>query len=79
MFPARRKSIFAAGTRIRVTHYVRVGGTRWQTTVEGVVEREDHRPVGGIEMEGKASYASSSLFACGSEDIASLPSPFGSK
>jgi hypothetical protein len=35
---------------------VRVGHRRWLTQVEGVVEGEGRRPVGGIEMGGKASY-----------------------
>jgi len=35
---------------------VRVGHRRWLTRVEGVVEGEGRRPVGGIEMGGKASY-----------------------
>jgi hypothetical protein len=39
-----------------VTQHVRVGGRRWLTQVEGVVEQEGYRPVGGMEMGGKASY-----------------------
>jgi hypothetical protein len=39
-----------------VTQYVRVGHRRWLTQIEGVVERESRRPVGGIEMGGKATY-----------------------
>jgi hypothetical protein len=39
-----------------VTQYVRVGGQQWVTKVEGVVEQESYRPVGGMEMGGKASY-----------------------
>lgn len=35
---------------------MRVGHRRWLTQVEGVVEAEGRRPVGGIEMGGKASY-----------------------
>jgi hypothetical protein len=46
----------APGTRVRVTQYVRVGHRRWQTQVEGVVKSEGRRPVGGIEMGGKAAY-----------------------
>ncbi len=42
--------------RVRVTQYVRVGHLRWLTKVEGVVERAGRRPVGGIEMGGKASF-----------------------
>jgi hypothetical protein len=47
---------FAPGTRVRVTHLVRVGHRRWATVVEGVVQKEGQRPVGGIEMGGKANY-----------------------
>lgn len=47
---------FTPGTRVRVIQQVRVGHRRWQTQVEGVVEHESRRPVGGIEMGGKASY-----------------------
>jgi hypothetical protein len=39
-----------------VTQHVRVGHRRWSTQLEGVVEGEGFRPVGGIEMGGKASY-----------------------
>jgi hypothetical protein len=39
-----------------VTQQVRVGQRRWKTEVEGVVEGEGYRPVGGMEMGGKASY-----------------------
>jgi len=39
-----------------VTQNVRVGGRSWDTRVEGVVELEGYRPVGGMEMGGKASY-----------------------
>jgi hypothetical protein len=47
---------YPPGTRLRVTQQVRVGHRRWITRVEGIVEREGRRPVGGIEMGGKASY-----------------------
>ena len=39
-----------------MTQHVRVGHRRWLTQVEGVVTGEGRRPVGGIEMGGKASY-----------------------
>jgi hypothetical protein len=35
---------------------VRVVGTHWLSEVEGVVELEGHRPVGAMEMRGKAAY-----------------------
>jgi hypothetical protein len=39
-----------------VTQFIRVGHRRWLTEVEGCIEGESRRPVGGIEMGGKASY-----------------------
>ncbi len=56
MIPTPPKPKYAPGTRVRVTQTVRVGHRQWTTWVEGVVELEGFRPVGGIEMGGKASY-----------------------
>jgi hypothetical protein len=56
MIPTAAKPKYQPGTRVRVTQHVRVGHRRWLTQVEGVVEGEGRRPVGGIEMGGKASY-----------------------
>lgn len=56
MIPTPPKPRFAPGTRLRVTQNVRVGGRSWDTQVEGVLELEGFRPVGGMEMGGKASY-----------------------
>jgi hypothetical protein len=56
MIPSPPKPGFPPGTRVRVTQHVRVGHRRWQTQVEGIVTGEGRRPVGGIEMGGKASY-----------------------
>jgi hypothetical protein len=56
MIPTAAKSTYQPGTRVRVTQHVRVGHRRWLTQVEGIVEAEGRRPVGGIEMGGKASY-----------------------
>jgi hypothetical protein len=56
MIPTPPPPKFAPGARLRVTQFVRVGGERWLTRVEGVVEGEGYRPVGGMEMGGKASY-----------------------
>ncbi len=56
MIPTPPKPKYALGTRVIVTQHVRVGHQRWTTTVEGVVEAEGFRPVGGMEMGGKASY-----------------------
>jgi len=56
MIPPPAKPKYSPGTRLRVTQYVRVGHRRWKTQVEGVVVHAGRRPVGGIEMGGKASY-----------------------
>ncbi len=56
MIPTPPEPKYAPGTRLRITQYVRVGHRRWLTHVEGVVEGEGRRPVGGIEMGGKAPY-----------------------
>jgi hypothetical protein len=56
MIPTTPKSKYTPGTRVRITQHVRVGHRRWLTQVEGVIERSGRRPVGGIEMGGKASY-----------------------
>ena len=54
MIPTRTPK-YTPGTQVRVVQFVRVGHRRWKTQFEGVVEREGRRPVGGIEMGGKAS------------------------
>ncbi len=51
-----QKPKYIPGTKVRVVQFMRVGHRRWQTQFEGVVEDEGRRPVGGIEMGGKASY-----------------------
>ena len=56
MIPTPPQPKYTPGTRLRVTQKIRVGHRRWQTQVEGQVEAEGRRPVGGIEMGGKASY-----------------------
>ena len=56
MIPVPAPPQYPLGTRLRVTQRVRVGHRRWITQVEGVVVHESRRPVGGIEMGGKASY-----------------------
>jgi hypothetical protein len=56
MIPTPRKPLFEPGTRVRVTQHVRVGHRRWTTTVDGTIEVEGLRPVGGMEMGGKALY-----------------------
>jgi hypothetical protein len=47
---------YKAGTGVRVVQHVRVGDRRWTTQVVGVVADEGIRPVGGMEMGGKARY-----------------------
>lgn len=56
MLPPTPNPLHVAGTRVRVTQFVRVGHRRWQTEVVGTVELEGLRPVGGMEMGGKALY-----------------------
>lgn len=56
MIPTPPKPKYVPGTRLRVTQHVRVGHRRWTTHVEGAVEAEGHRPIGGMEMGGKATY-----------------------
>jgi hypothetical protein len=56
MIPTPPKPKYASGTRLRVTQWVRVGHRVWTTRVEGVVEKEGLRPIGGMEMGGKAVY-----------------------
>jgi len=56
MIPTAPKPHYVPGSKLRVTQRVRVGHREWNTRVEGVVEKEALRPVGGMEMGGKASY-----------------------
>ena len=56
MIPTPPKPQYSPGTRLRVTQRVRVGHRDWTTQVEGVVEKEGLRPVGGMEMGGKSLY-----------------------
>jgi hypothetical protein len=56
MIPIPPKPRYAPGARVRVTQEVRVGHRRWTTSIVGAVEDEGVRPVGGMEMGGKASY-----------------------
>jgi hypothetical protein len=56
MIPSPPKPKYEPGTRVRVRQHVRVGDRRWTTEVEGTVELEGLRPVGGVEMGGKAIY-----------------------
>ena len=56
MIPSPPKPKYEPGTRLRVTQKVRVGHIKWQTQVEGVVELDGYRPIGGIEMGGKVTY-----------------------
>ena len=56
MIPSPPKPKFVPGTKVRVTQFVRVGHRRWTTELTGSVEAEGVRPVGGMEMGGKAMY-----------------------
>ncbi len=56
MIPTPPKPKYQPGTRLRVVQSVRVGDRAWRTEVVGTVEREGLRPVGGMEMGGKALY-----------------------
>ena len=56
MIPTPPKPRYIVGTRLRVIQHVRVGHREWTTQVEGVVEGEGLRPVGGMEMGGKSLY-----------------------
>lgn len=55
MIPTQQPK-YAPGSKVRVVQYARVGHRRWKTQVEGVVVSEGLRPVGGIEMGGKAAF-----------------------
>lgn len=68
MIPTAAKSNYQAGARVRVTQHVRVGHRRWLTQVEGVIVGEGRRPVGGIEMGGKASYVQQSTLRLRRDD-----------
>jgi hypothetical protein len=48
---------FAAGTRVRVAQFVRVGSKEWTTYVTGTVEGSSLRPIGGMEMGSKAFFS----------------------
>ena len=56
MIPTPPKPRYEPGTRLRITQRVRVGHREWVTQVVGRVEGEGIRPVGGMEMGGKALY-----------------------
>lgn len=56
MIPTPPEPLIPPGTRVRVAQEVRVGHRRWTTYVTGTVEDSGSRPVGGMEMGGKAIY-----------------------
>jgi hypothetical protein len=68
MIPTPPEPKYPPGTRVRVTQHVRVGHRRWLTQVTGVVLKEGRRPVGGIEMGGKASYCHQNTLQLKRED-----------
>ena len=53
---------------VRVIQHVRVGHRRWATELIGAVEAEGTRPVGGMEMGGKAIYVSQDTLRLRKED-----------
>ena len=57
MIPTPPALKYAPGTRVQVVQTVRVGNQVWKTRVVGVVDREGIRPVGGMEMGGKALFS----------------------
>ena len=56
MIPSPPEPRYQPGTSVRVIQHVRVGHRRWTTELTGTVEAEGIRPVGGMEMGGKAMY-----------------------
>ncbi len=68
MIPTPSKPKFEPGTRVRVIQSVRVGHQSWKTQVIGVIEREGIRPVGGMEMGGKARYCNQPTLRLRKED-----------
>ncbi|MDB5352423.1 MAG: hypothetical protein JWN86_3670 [Planctomycetota bacterium] len=56
MIPDPPRPQYEPGTKVRVIQHVRVGHRRWTTEATGTVEGEGVRPVGGMEMGGKAMY-----------------------
>lgn len=56
MIPSPPKPRYLPGTRLRVVQHVRVGHRHWTTEVTGTVVSDGVRPVGGMEMGGKALY-----------------------
>jgi hypothetical protein len=53
---------------VRVVQRVRVGHRSWTTEVIGIVEAEGVRPVGGMEMGGKARYCHQTTLRLRRED-----------
>ncbi len=56
MIPTPPKPKYPPGARVRVVQTVRIGHKQWTTQVTGTVESEGMRPVGGMEMGGKALF-----------------------
>ena len=56
MFLKQPEPKYVRGARVRVVQHLRVGHRRWMTEVVGTVQDEGLRPVGGMEMGGKALY-----------------------
>jgi hypothetical protein len=68
MIPTPPKPRYTPGTRLRVTQHVRVGHREWTTRVDGIVEKEGLRPVGGMEMGGKSVYCHQSTLRLRRDD-----------
>ena len=68
MIPTPPKPRFEPGTKVRAIQRVRVGHREWSTQVVGVVERESVRPIGGMEMGGKALYCRQATIRLRKED-----------
>jgi hypothetical protein len=56
MIDTTPKLRYATGSRLRITQRLKVGDREWTTQVEGVLEHEGLRPIGGIAMGGKSVY-----------------------
>ena len=68
MIPTPPKPKYEPGTHVRVIHSVRVGHQSWKTKVTGTVESEGLRPIGGMEMGGKARFTTQPTLRIRKED-----------
>ncbi len=56
MAPRPAQPLIPPGSLVRIAQRVRVGDQAWTTFVTGTVEADGTRPVGGMEMGGKARF-----------------------